>query len=110
MKRGRPTNHTSARWVTFTKDNKELFFELNKGKLVTEKKLQPHHTKDLKSQTIVFPKAITKVPQVIEKAESPAETQVSFIPPEEMYDNYDGFELEIQYNITTELSEFDFCL
>ena len=46
MKRGRPTRHTKAKWVTFTNDGKELFFELDdKGNIIREgKSLIPHHT------------------------------------------------------------------
>ncbi|EAX81925.1 hypothetical protein TVAG_022860 [Trichomonas vaginalis G3] len=46
MRRGRPTQHTRAKWITYTSEGTEKYYELDdKGRLVkTDNLLAPHHT------------------------------------------------------------------
>lgn len=45
MRRGRPTQHTKAKWITYTSDGTEKFYELDeKGRLIKKGlNLSPHH-------------------------------------------------------------------
>lgn len=92
MKRGRPTNHMAAKWVTFTQGSKEMFFELEKGKLVSVKNYQPHHVKHIEN-TKHIPIKVESFDPATEIATSPAEIndlEIINAPRE-------SFELDVEY-------------
>ncbi|EAY12113.1 hypothetical protein TVAG_301300 [Trichomonas vaginalis G3] len=97
MKRGRPTCHTIAKFISIVRGGEELYYELVKGKLVNEKKLQPHHTKSLtekdkESESISF--------DIDEKASSPPE-DVLFYPPEIFQGMPANYDLPVEDDLFT---------
>ncbi|MDR1819853.1 MAG: hypothetical protein LBR15_06345 [Methanobrevibacter sp.] len=53
MKRGRPTTHVKARWISFRTGYKELFYELDEnGNLILDSNKKPviHHERLIPSQ------------------------------------------------------------
>lgn len=46
MRRGRPTSHTKAKWITYISEGTEKYYELDeKGRIIKEgRNISPHHT------------------------------------------------------------------
>lgn len=91
MRAGRPTRHIRAKWITWTQDSKQDFYELDKtGAVIRENgKVCVHHTDVLTEKDI--PAAVVNVSSVT-KVDIPEATQDP------------GFDFDLLQGATSEIS------
>ena len=78
MKRGRPTLHIKAKWITYMDKDEETFFELDeKGRIISKNKnkITPHHSAPV---SVIQKKLEFIAPTVIDTTVIEEKKQISF--------------------------------
>ncbi|EAX95718.1 hypothetical protein TVAG_123090 [Trichomonas vaginalis G3] len=82
MRRGRPTSHTKAKWITYSSEGTEKYYELDeKGRIIKEgRNISPHHTLPFEQQNkvITTPKLIREEKEFIPRVILPFFNMVTF--------------------------------
>ena len=84
MKRGRPTSHIKAKWITYRDNDEETYFELDdKGRIISnqQSRIAPHHSIPIPmmqpKKPEILPQVLVNLPIIEDKKPSPFPSIIS---------------------------------